>query len=117
MSNSDHSSSYRSDWPDAQFCFASPLLIRLYTVRWFPPILLKTLLLLESGEFFSGTLRVLLSDIYGVTVGEYSYGACMAPGKWPRGVSVGPVYFCGARRAGVSQKPSAGQAFHAPLLL
>lgn len=44
---------------------------------------------LEGGQFFSGTAREILRRYYGVSIGAYSYGACMIPGKFPSGVTVG----------------------------
>jgi acetyltransferase-like isoleucine patch superfamily enzyme len=43
---------------------------------------------IEGGEFYSLTLRRILSHYHDVEVGAYSYGGCMTPGLW-RGVTVG----------------------------
>jgi virginiamycin A acetyltransferase len=44
---------------------------------------------LEGGPFRSATARDVLRRRYGVEVGAYSYGACLRPGTFPRGVTVG----------------------------
>jgi len=44
---------------------------------------------LEGGEFYSSTQRIILEEYFGVRVGAYSYGECMIPGAFPRGVTVG----------------------------
>lgn len=44
---------------------------------------------MEGGEFYSATLRDILMDYHGVSVGAYSYGEALIPGSFPRGVSVG----------------------------
>lgn len=43
----------------------------------------------EDGEFYSATLRELLYSVHGVSVGAYSYGGCMVPGAFPKGVTIG----------------------------
>jgi acetyltransferase-like isoleucine patch superfamily enzyme len=43
----------------------------------------------EGGEMHSTTLRRLLRNFHGVTIGPYSYGACLVPGLLPPGTSVG----------------------------
>lgn len=45
--------------------------------------------LLEGGELLSVTQRIILDKYHGVEVGAYSYGYCMKPRKFPRGVTVG----------------------------
>ena len=44
---------------------------------------------LEGGEFYSATVRRILESCHGVRVGAYSYGACMVPGAFQPGVTVG----------------------------
>ena len=39
----------------------------------------------EGGRFFSLTLRKILKEYHGVSVGHYSYGECTNPGSWPAG--------------------------------
>jgi virginiamycin A acetyltransferase len=43
----------------------------------------------EGGEFYSATLRDILSRYHEVRVGAYSYGEALVPGSFPRGVVVG----------------------------
>ena len=74
---------------DANYCMCSRLLRALYRFRWTRSVVVYLALRLEDGQFFSGTLRELLCHYHGVRVGEYSYGACMSPGAWPSGVTVG----------------------------
>ncbi len=50
---------------------------------------LAIIIRLEKGEFYSATLRQILDVYHGVRVGAYSYGECMVPGAFPRGVTVG----------------------------
>ncbi|MEM1329469.1 MAG: CatB-related O-acetyltransferase [Planctomycetota bacterium] len=43
----------------------------------------------EGNRMHSHTLRVLIEKYHGVRVGAYSYGPCLKPGQFPRGVVVG----------------------------
>lgn len=43
----------------------------------------------EGGDFYSGTLRAILSRYCGIEVGAYSYGPCLVPGRFPAGVTIG----------------------------
>jgi virginiamycin A acetyltransferase len=70
-------------------CLGSGVLFRLYKYRWMRRLCLKIILRYESGELFSQTLRRILTRYHGVTVGAYSYGECMIPGRFPSGVTVG----------------------------
>ena len=48
-----------------------------YAIRW------------EGGQFFSQTARWIMMKVYGVEVGDYSYGECFKPTAFPPGVRVG----------------------------
>jgi acetyltransferase-like isoleucine patch superfamily enzyme len=74
---------------DLHFCNYTKLLRAVYRVHRLRSLVTRIVLGLEGGEFFSGTLRELLLHHHGVCVGAYSYGACMVPGAWPAGVTVG----------------------------
>jgi virginiamycin A acetyltransferase len=67
----------------------SPILTQFYKFKNFRRPCLLYLQKFEGGPLFSITLRKILSQYHGVTVGNYSYGACMKPGFWPSGVVVG----------------------------
>jgi acetyltransferase-like isoleucine patch superfamily enzyme len=67
----------------------SPILIRLYRFVRFRRLAIALALRLEGGEFFSFTLREILNRYHGVRAGAYTYGECMVPGSFPRGVTVG----------------------------
>jgi virginiamycin A acetyltransferase len=43
----------------------------------------------ETGRFYSATVRDMLHQYHGVQVGAYSYGACLQPGAFPPGVTIG----------------------------
>jgi virginiamycin A acetyltransferase len=66
-----------------------PLLHWLYRFRRLRTTCVAVLLRSEGGEFFSATMRKILSDYHGVHVGAYSYGPCMTPGAFPMNVVVG----------------------------
>jgi len=66
-----------------------PLLFAIYRWPRFRRLCVDLLLRLEGGQFYSLTLRQVLSHYHGVEVGAYSYGECMETGSWPRGVTVG----------------------------
>lgn len=68
---------------------ASRLLKRAYRVRPLRRLCVAAALRLEGGPFYSATLREILSAYHGVQVGAYSYGECLLPGVFPRGVRVG----------------------------
>ena len=44
---------------------------------------------MEGGECYSLTARWILKKHFGVTIGDYSYGDCFAPGSFPPGVTIG----------------------------
>ena len=76
-----------------------------YRVRA-PALRHKILLLahrLEGGRFRSATLRDILRDHHDVEVGAYSYGCCLQPGAFPRGVSVGR-YVSTAKDVGIYRR-------------
>ena len=60
-----------------------------YRARYLRRLCVALLLRLEGGEFYSGTLRLILERNHGVHVGAFSYGPCTIPGAFPRGVIVG----------------------------
>ena len=64
-------------------------LARLYRVRRLRGLVWRAVARLEGGAFFSATLRALLVQHYGITVGVCSYGDVMVPGVLPRGSRVG----------------------------
>jgi len=66
-----------------------PALFSAYRWHRFRRLCVSLLLRLEGGQFYSLTVRQILGHYYGVEVGAYSYGECMEPGSWPRGVTVG----------------------------
>ena len=74
---------------DANFCRLSNILVKLYRFYALRPVIIYTVLHVENGEYFSGTLRKILFKYHGVRAGEYTYGSCMSPGSWPAGVSIG----------------------------
>jgi acetyltransferase-like isoleucine patch superfamily enzyme len=43
----------------------------------------------EGGDFYSATLRDILTRYHGVTAGAYSYGEGLIPGSFPAGVTIG----------------------------
>lgn len=69
--------------------WASGLLLWLYRIRRFRWISMRTAYWLEGGEFYTATVRLMMERYHGVRVGAYSYGDCMRPGIFPRGVEVG----------------------------
>lgn len=89
-----------SDFTEKQFSWAtlknqrsvnkfSSLILRAYKYSVFRKISFSLALRLEGGVFFSSTIRRILEDYHGVTVGAYSYGPCLVPGLLPRGTIVG----------------------------
>ncbi len=67
----------------------SPYLCSLYRLPYLRRPILSLAMRLESGQFFSATLRDILRIYHGVTVGRYSYGGCLRPGYLPTGTTVG----------------------------
>ena len=67
----------------------SSVLFRAYRRNMCRRVCLAVIDRLEGGQFYSLTLRRILSECHGVEVGAYSYGECMIPGSWPPGVTVG----------------------------
>ena len=67
----------------------APMLIMAYRCRALRKICLSAIRRLEGGEYYSLTLRIILEQYQGVSVGAYSYGECMIPGIFPAGVTVG----------------------------
>ncbi len=52
-------------------------------------IVMDAILRTERGAYRSLTARELLARFHQVRVGSYSYGECMLPGVFPRGVEIG----------------------------
>lgn len=67
----------------------SSLIHSLYSQRRMRRLCIVACLQLEGGRFFSRTLRRILLTYHGVSVGNYSYGACLMPGLLPHGTIVG----------------------------
>jgi acetyltransferase-like isoleucine patch superfamily enzyme len=67
----------------------SSTLIRAYGLASLRSLVWRTAQRFEGGPFFSWTMRKLLHQCHGVLVGAYSYGECLTPGAFPRGVTVG----------------------------
>src|SRR5687767_6570682 len=74
---------------DLRYSRLGPLIQWAYTIRRLRRFCLALLLRLEGGEFYSGTLRLILKRSHGVQVGAFSYGTCTIPGAFPEGVVVG----------------------------
>jgi virginiamycin A acetyltransferase len=70
-------------------CAISSILFRMYQFRRLQRLCIAAARRFEGGNFYSETLRRILSNYHGVDVGAYSYGECMIPGSFPRGVVVG----------------------------
>jgi acetyltransferase-like isoleucine patch superfamily enzyme len=45
--------------------------------------------LLEGGHYYSASMRRILKEQFGVTIGAYSYGGCFVPGAFPAGTTIG----------------------------
>jgi virginiamycin A acetyltransferase len=76
---------------------------------------------LEGGEMYSDTLRAVLRDRFGVTVGKYSYGSLLTIGMADRGTVIGSYVSIGpnVRRLGASHpldKPSLHPFWYNPRL-
>ena len=69
--------------------YVSEFFVRAYRTKFLRRASLKLVTDIEGGRFYSRTLRAILHRYYGVKVGDYSYGPCLIPGEWPRGISVG----------------------------
>ena len=67
----------------------SPLIAAAYRIGILRKTCLSLVRRIEGGEMHSTTLRRLLKECHGVTIGRYSYGACLIPGVLPPGSSVG----------------------------
>lgn len=67
----------------------SPLIVMAYGFGSLRRLCIAIARRLECGEMHSKTLRRLLKEFHGVTVGPYSYGSCMVPGILPPGTLVG----------------------------
>lgn len=50
---------------------------------------LKILVRIEGGEYYSPTLRAILRDYHGVDIGMYTHGGCFQPGRFDRFTTVG----------------------------
>lgn len=68
-------------------------LLRAYKVRSLRRSCIRLALRLEGGKnngaFYSATIRDILRQYHGVQVGAYSYGACLEPGAFPPGITIG----------------------------
>jgi virginiamycin A acetyltransferase len=78
-----------SDERDLRRSAASALLVQASRSPALRRLCLEAALRLEGGEFYSATAREILRTHHGVDVGAYSYGECLIPGGFPRGVAVG----------------------------
>ncbi len=67
----------------------SPLLLSLYRWRFARPLIQKLCKRIEIDLMFSGSWRRILSQYYGVEIGNYTYGAALKPGLLPPGTKVG----------------------------
>lgn len=65
------------------------LCVKLSKYKLFRKLCIKLIKIVEGGELFSQSLRSILKIYYGVTIGKYTYGSCMIPGKLPNGTVVG----------------------------
>jgi len=86
MTNTHRIPNAQDDLVRSRFSSALALLDR---VRAFRPVARRLTLLLERGELRSATIRRILRERFGVSVGAYSYGQCLVPGAFPAGVSIG----------------------------
>ncbi len=70
----------------------SPLarvLVPLYSTPLPARRLLRLIMRLEGGSFYSLTARRLMSEHHGVEIGNFSYGECFVPGSYPAGTTIG----------------------------
>lgn len=64
-------------------------MLRLYARPALRRLAYRLALRLEGGKFYSATVREILRRYHGVSVGAYSYGPLLVPGRFPPGVTVG----------------------------
>lgn len=74
---------------DMSQCLPAAWLRALSSAERFRPWVLRVALLLERGQFYSLTARWIMSNRYGVDIGDYSYGSCFVPCAFAPGVTVG----------------------------
>lgn len=67
----------------------SEVLKYLYKYKIARSICISVLRRIEGGMFFSKTIRKILKEHHGVSVGKYTYGACMIPNALPKGTIIG----------------------------
>lgn len=77
------------DERDLRRCALHPLLMKSYAMGVAKARVLAKAKRWEAGEFYSLSLRTILAQCHGVHVGAYTYGACMQPGAFPAGVTLG----------------------------
>ena len=70
-------------------CRISAAIFHLYRWKRLQRVCLALARRLEGHEFYSATLRDIIAAYHGVRVGAYSYGPCLEPGAFPKGVTVG----------------------------
>lgn len=70
-------------------CRLSALLVFLYRFKRLRKLCWRYANFFEGGQFYSATMRKILKQYFDLDVGAYSYGSCMIPGEFPRGVKVG----------------------------
>lgn len=68
---------------------AAPLLVTMAAQPRLQRRALALASLLEGGQFFSSTMRVILARHHRVEIGAYSYGACFQPGAFQGGATIG----------------------------
>lgn len=74
---------------DMQKVILSGFISWLYRFRIFRRVCLTYLNRFEGGVFYSQTIRRITLRYHGIEVGDYSYGECLKPGRWPKNVKVG----------------------------
>lgn len=70
-------------------CRFSHVIIYLYQFQRCRKLCWRLLSFFEGGQFRSASMRIILSKYFATEVGAYSYGTCMVPGAFPKGVRVG----------------------------
>jgi len=80
---------WATDHEDRSLSVFSDLIMKVYKLKTLRPFCLRLVNKLESGPFFSKTLRRIFYDFYGVQIGSYSYGSCFVPGLFPKGTEIG----------------------------
>ena len=75
----------------------SGLIVYLYRIRRLRRLSLALCRRLEGEDIYSQSLRRIFRDVYGVTVGPYSYGGVLRPGVLPPGSVVGNYCSVGQR--------------------